>query len=126
MPASNPIVLDNLFRLRAIDLTNVFTGTTLVVKSPGAGLPPCSYTLLDSTLPDYEPIVITPVLGGTRKWICHNNVVVRETAPTLVPLFIDLVFINSVSRNIFISINTTAVGDWFSVRGGGAGATTVT
>jgi hypothetical protein len=123
MPASNPIVLDNLFRLRAIDPTSLFTGTTLVVKAPGAGLPPCSYTLMDSTLADYDPIIVTPVAGGTRKWICHNNTIVRESAPVGIPPFIDLVFINTIARHVFVSTNTVATTDWFGVRGTGAGAT---
>lgn len=122
MPATNPLVLENLSKLREINVANLLTGMTLVVRVSGTGLPPCSYTLMDNiTLPDYPPIVITPAGGGTRKWLGHNNIVIRDANPTSAPPFINLQYINTANQSIFFSVNTTATTDWFGVQGMGAG-----
>ena len=118
---SNPTVLDNLNKLRAVDVTNLPTGATLTVRSPGAGLPPGSYTLLDSAIADYPPIVISPIAGGSRKWIAHNNLVIREINPNTTPPFINLELINIINSSVHISVNTTSAAGWFAIQGAGGG-----
>lgn len=118
---NNPIVLDDLNRLRAVDSTNLPLGATFIVRVPQPGLPPTSYTLMDSTLAEFSPIIITPSTGGTRRWISHNNLVLRNVDPISPPPFINLEFINTANGNIFVSVGTALVTDWFGVQGMGAG-----
>lgn len=126
MPTNNPFVLDNLTRLRTVDISNLPTGVTYIVRVPGSGLPPSSYTLMDNiTLADFPPIVITPGIGGNRKWIAHNNMVVRDVNPTAPPPFINLEYINTANGSIFVSVGTALATDWFGVQGMGVGTSSL-
>ena len=118
--SNDNLVLDSLNRLRSIDPTNLLTGTTLIVKNPGLYLPAGSYTLLDSTLAEFPPIVIAPVVGGTRRWIAHNNVVYSENQPATAPLFVNLEWIRT-NKDMYISVNTATSDGWFGIQGLGPG-----
>lgn len=107
--------VDTVAALKALNAASLPTNARMTVVAPGAGLPPCWYTLIPSTLTELPPLVIRPNGYTTRLWVAQPGAFgVFASAPNVVPPFIGFFWINSAvsPRTVFVSVGTTSTSDW--------------